>query len=250
MQELIRQLGDDRFTVRENASSQLAEIGGGALPFLEKATECSDPEVCRRAWWIIDQRAADGDVPALLFQLSSTIPPVRAGAAESLGRMEAKAQAALPGLIKAVGDPIEIVRCSAQEALKKVQATLPIHLDVKQNVEAIELDATAVYRIDISNQGKSEAGKVSITAVVPDQLEVIALEGQLQLKQEGNRICSESFTMEADSTRYCEIHVKPKAAGAARFQVNLTADGLAAPILGEVNTTITPPPPMPGKVGN
>src|SRR5262249_33627256 len=128
MQALIRQLGDERFTVRENASARLLEIGVAALPLLEQAAESSDPEVRQGAWRILDEHAATGNVAALLFQLSSQSAPVRAGAAESLGKMEAKAQPALPGLIKAVADPMEFVRCSAQEALRKVQATLPLRL--------------------------------------------------------------------------------------------------------------------------
>ena len=101
MQELISQLGAGDFIVREKASSRLAEIGPAVLPLLEKASASDDPEVRLRAWRLIDQRAADGEVPALLFQLASQNPPVRAGAAETLGRMEGKAQAALPALIKA-----------------------------------------------------------------------------------------------------------------------------------------------------
>jgi uncharacterized repeat protein (TIGR01451 family) len=244
MQTLIHQLGDERFPIRENASVRLLEIGPAALPLLERAAESKDPEVRQRAWQILDQHASEGNVPALLFQLSSQSAPIRAGAAESLGKMEAKAQPALPGLIKAVADPMEFVRCSAQEALKKVQATLPLRLDLKQNVEAIELDATTVYRIDISNQGKSAATKVRLQAVVPDQLTVISLEGQLQLTQQGKQLSSESMTLEADESRYCEVHVKTKAPGTVRFQVELIADDLMAPIVGEVSTTITPPNPQ------
>lgn len=243
IQELVGQLGANDFTIREKASSRLAEIGPAALPLLEKASGSDDPEVRLRVWRLIDLRAADGEVPALLFQLASQNPPVRAGAAETLGRMEAKGQAALPALIKAIDDPAEFVRCSAQEALKKIQATLPVRLDVKQSVESIDLDTTTVYRIDISNQGTAAAAQVRLSATVPSLFTITAVEGQVQHKLDGNRVICEALSLEANETRVCEIYVKPKAAGTARLQVELTADGLAAPIVAEATTTITAPMP-------
>ena len=83
----VKELGDLRFAVREKASARLLAIGPEALPALEEATKGTDPEICQRAWRIIDQWAAEGKVPALLFQLGSRSEPVRAGAAYALGRL-------------------------------------------------------------------------------------------------------------------------------------------------------------------
>jgi hypothetical protein len=249
MQELARQLGDEHFTVREKASSRLLEIGSAALPLIEKTSGDSDPEVRQRAWQIIDQWAADGDIGALLFQLSSPCAPIRAGAAESLGKLEAKAQPALPGLIKAVEDGQEIVRCSAQEALKKVQATLPLRLEVKHTVDAIDLDSPTVFQIDVSNQGKTAATQACITVLVPEQLAITGVDGPLKHSIEGNRIVCEPVTLGAGDTRSCQINVKAKAVGSVRLQVELTADGLLAPIVGEATTTISPPAPVQGQPG-
>jgi hypothetical protein len=253
VQELVRQLGHPEFTTREKATARLQEIGAAALPLLEKASASTDPEIRQRAWRLIDQRAAEGEVPALLFQLSSQVPPVRAGAAEALGHMEAKAQEALPALIKGIDDPADFVRCSVQEALKKIQATLPVRLDIKQNVDSIELDSTTVYRIDFANQGTA-ATQVRLSAVVPALFTITSVEGQVQHKLDGNKVICEPLTLEANEIRSCEIYVKPKAAGTARLQVEMTADGLLAPIVGEATTTITPPNPMlnpaPPKPGN
>jgi WD40 repeat protein len=46
---LVKQLGDDDFARREDASKRLIEIGQPALDALHKATACSDAEVRRRA---------------------------------------------------------------------------------------------------------------------------------------------------------------------------------------------------------
>src|SRR5437868_13925641 len=59
----IRQLGDESFTVRQEATKQLLKIGLHALPDLEDATDSGDPEICCRSWRIIDHWAAGGKVP-------------------------------------------------------------------------------------------------------------------------------------------------------------------------------------------
>lgn len=49
IQALIKQLGDDSYSVRETASTKLGLVGERALPFLEKAEKSDDAEVARRA---------------------------------------------------------------------------------------------------------------------------------------------------------------------------------------------------------
>jgi uncharacterized repeat protein (TIGR01451 family) len=244
IQRLVRQLADDSFDVRREATGKLLKIGLKALPYLEDATENSDPEVCCRAWEVIDHWASGGKIPALLYQLSRGSAPIRAGAAESLGKMESKGQQALPGLIQATGDTAEYVRCSAQDAVKKIQATLPVRLEVKHPTESIEVDTPTVFRIDVSNQGQTPATKVRLTAVIPEALTILAVEGPIAQTRKGNKIVSEPMVLEANESRYCEIQVKATGPGQVRVQVELTADGLNAPVIGEAGTTVTPPAPM------
>jgi tetratricopeptide (TPR) repeat protein len=49
----IQRLGDDRYTVREEATKRLWEMGKPALPRLREATSHSDPEIVRRAKLLI-----------------------------------------------------------------------------------------------------------------------------------------------------------------------------------------------------
>jgi tetratricopeptide (TPR) repeat protein len=51
----VEQLGDDDFTVRENASKKLWQAGAAAEPALEKAIKSDDPEVVRRARELLDK---------------------------------------------------------------------------------------------------------------------------------------------------------------------------------------------------
>src|SRR5262249_50294182 len=49
IKELIAQLGDDSFDVRQNASAELKKIGPVAVPLLRQATKDFDIEIVRRA---------------------------------------------------------------------------------------------------------------------------------------------------------------------------------------------------------
>jgi hypothetical protein len=49
IEELIRKLGDNRFTERERAQKELAELGEPALEPLRKATMSTDSEIATRA---------------------------------------------------------------------------------------------------------------------------------------------------------------------------------------------------------
>lgn len=240
MRQLIQQLGDDDYGVREVASDRLLALGAPALPLLEMATESLDPEVRQRAWRIIDTHAAAGEVSALLFQLSCSNAPVRASAAESLGKLEGKGQPALLSLIKATCDQTEYVRCNAQEAVKKIQATLPVRVDVKHNSEAIDLNGETFFRIEVSNQGKTTAANLRIQAFLPDQVTLTSVQGPVKHHKEGRQIICETFTLEPNESRFCEVHVKAKKPGAASLKVEVTGGELEAPLLGEGNININP----------
>jgi outer membrane protein assembly factor BamB len=84
IQELIKQLGDDTFQVRENASDQLVAIGAPAVSFLTKAKSDEDVEVARRAEQclkLIEKSAGPAVTTAALRVLAHRKP---AGTAEVL----------------------------------------------------------------------------------------------------------------------------------------------------------------------
>jgi HEAT repeat protein len=71
LKNLIRQLGDDSFQVRERASSQLLTRGAAAEPLLRTALQSSDIEVVRRAEECLRllKRGAGAAVPAAVARL-------------------------------------------------------------------------------------------------------------------------------------------------------------------------------------
>src|SRR5207244_7836061 len=58
VEKLIRDLGDNQYTVRESATTKLCLLGEPALPFIEKALKSPDLEVRRRAEDIKDSIVA------------------------------------------------------------------------------------------------------------------------------------------------------------------------------------------------
>ncbi|MCE2806440.1 MAG: hypothetical protein LW700_14735 [Gemmataceae bacterium] len=59
-EELVRQLGDERFSVRQSAHDGLATLGMDAFGALNKGLAAADPEVARRCRELLDQlRVAD-----------------------------------------------------------------------------------------------------------------------------------------------------------------------------------------------
>jgi HEAT repeat protein len=142
VRELIKQLGDDSFDVREKASDGLAAIGRAALPALSEALKDRDAEIARRAAdciRLIENDAGPVLATAALRRLSALKP---AGAtavlldylpnadSEGVADEVRVALAALavregksdPALVKALGDEGVLRRGVAAEALCRAGA--------------------------------------------------------------------------------------------------------------------------------
>jgi HEAT repeat protein len=140
MATLIRQLGDENFSVREKASSALVELGARAIPFLreaEKETPESDIEVVRRAEHcrvLIEGEAGAAVSAAAARVVARTKPPGAApvlvaylpfaedenvteelrNALVAVGVKDGKPD---PSLVKALTDPQAVKRATAADVL-------------------------------------------------------------------------------------------------------------------------------------
>jgi HEAT repeat protein len=104
----VRDLGDERFAVRERASQVLRKAGRSALALLKPALTSSDPEVARRAQTALDEidQASASAVLAAAARLTAVRQP--AGAAEALLAcvplaVDEEAEEALIAALAAVG---------------------------------------------------------------------------------------------------------------------------------------------------
>lgn len=115
IQQLILQLGHDKYRMREKASQELIALGRSALPALEEATSSLDAEIRMRAYRILE--AIYLSLPYLMEGLVSSDAKVRREAAQGLERLGPGAREALPALIEALKDPDEGVREAAVSAI-------------------------------------------------------------------------------------------------------------------------------------
>jgi len=248
MKRWVEQLGDFHFEVRQQASAKLTAAGLAALPYLQEATASSDPEVVRRAWWIIDGWAGEGKVPALLFKLSDQSAPVRAAAADQLGKMGARAKDAVAALNDVTAkDSSEIVRTCAREALKTIQSTAELKLEVVDLDSPVAVGHELRYRIVISNQGTASATTARLVVQVPEHIELGRIDGP-NFRQDGQRIVSIPQTLDPGAKLQWDIAGKAVKAGEVPLTVELLADQLARPISDTQKTLIVEAPPAPPEV--
>lgn len=165
IQELIRQLGDDRFKVREKASRQLVMIGPRARAFLQEAAKNSDPEISRRARDCL-QRIGEGATASVMAAAARVLarqkPPEAAAvllaylpAAEDDSVAETIRQALTdlavrdgkpePALVAALTDKSAVRRAAAAVALGR--ARLP---DVLPSVRKLLQDKDPRVRLHVA----------------------------------------------------------------------------------------------------
>jgi HEAT repeat protein len=142
VRELIKQLGDDSFDVREKASEELVTLGRPALPALSVALKDRDAEVARRAAdcvRLIENDAGPALAAAALRRLAALKPDGAAavlltyvpiadseGVAEelqlALSAVALRGGKADPALVKALGDDLSARREAAAVALCRAGA--------------------------------------------------------------------------------------------------------------------------------
>jgi len=120
--ELIRRLGDKRFTERERAAKDLIEIGGPALEPLGKAKNDPDAEIARRAKECIAAIDLNIKVAALVAGLEDSRVEERIKAAKGLKDLRESARGALPALVRALDDPDPNVRLPVMGSLSYMGA--------------------------------------------------------------------------------------------------------------------------------
>ena len=106
IQQLVADLGADRFATRETAQKKLLAIGAPAVPLLKDAAKSKDPEIRARALEILAQ-VGEGDIekpdPAVLAEVETLLGPVMGSSHENLNTIVAMGKRATPALVVIVG---------------------------------------------------------------------------------------------------------------------------------------------------
>src|SRR5262249_54364837 len=136
-QALVKKLGDESFTVRESAQSDLKAMGVAVIPLLRQGSRQSDPEISMRCKKCLDELEKDKALPLSPVAIGIVALRKPAGAGEVLlaylpsaedDTLAAEVQSALnvvtfhagkpdPAVFKALNDRDAMRRGAAAEAL-------------------------------------------------------------------------------------------------------------------------------------
>jgi uncharacterized repeat protein (TIGR01451 family) len=143
---------------------------------------------------------------------------------------------------------------SAQaEAVTEFEAALGLVVDVDKSGDPLEVGANGVYTLRVRNLGNAAATLVTLTVIVPDEMQVTEAKGASAARTEGQRVNFEGLaTLAPGGEAVYTVAVKALRPGRAlRVSVELKSAELGAdnPVRVEETTTIYSdqpvPPPMP-----
>lgn len=164
IKELVRQLGDDEFKKREEASRQLVMLGPRARPYLQAALKDADPEIVRRAQECLERIARGTSSSALsaAVRVLARSRPAKAAAVllaylpsaedervaetihQVLPQLALRDGKAEPALLEALADKSAVKRAAAAAALAELR--LP---DVMPRVRELLSDRDAPVRLRV-----------------------------------------------------------------------------------------------------
>jgi HEAT repeat protein len=123
--------------VRRNAAFALGEIGPPSIPFLIEGLNDRDSQIRRNASAAL-VRIGHPSVPYLIKLLQNKTPIIRKNAADILGRIEPKAEEAIPALEKALNDDDKSFCWTVKQALRNIkQATVKYPAESLKNKDGI-----------------------------------------------------------------------------------------------------------------
>jgi hypothetical protein len=129
IEQLVQQLGDGKFRMREQAMQKLIKIGKPAVPALRIALQTTkDLEVRMRARKAL--QAIQTSLEYLIDELKGGDATAQAEAAETLGRMGADAKAAIPILVEMIKGKDERKRELAASALAGIDPENKVLMDL------------------------------------------------------------------------------------------------------------------------
>lgn len=175
-----------------------------------------DPQT-RAVHWLLEELP-----PERSGSVTLTALPTQPGVQEL--KIEASAQDGLSALGK-------------QEVL--VEGVAAVLFQLADVADPIEVGGETAYEIRVMNQGSKTAENVRVTALVPEQMQVLNVEGPTRGVTTGQRIVFEPIPRLAPKADTAfRVKVKGMAAGDLRFRVQLITDEMKSPVTKEESTQI------------
>jgi len=144
------------------------------------------------------------------------------------------------------GDAKLLITSTAQAGLKDqreetvaIEGLAAINFQLADLNDPVEAGGQTSYEIRVTNQGSKAASNVRIVALAPAEMKLVAAEGPVRYKIEGQRIVFDPLKQlgpKSDVT--FTVKVKALEPGDLRMQVQITTDEIREPITKEESTRV------------
>ncbi|WP_158545319.1 DUF11 domain-containing protein [Bremerella cremea] len=125
------------------------------------------------------------------------------------------------------------------ESTVQVEGLAAIFFEVADLADPIEVGKETTYDIKIVNQGSKEATNVQVVAEIPAGMRGLSANGEAQGQIQGQKVIFQPISrIEPKQTVRLKIQVQGTMPGNQRIKVQVSTDGIPAPITKEESTTI------------
>lgn len=125
------------------------------------------------------------------------------------------------------------------ESTVHVEGLAAIFFEVADLADPIEVGKETTYDIKIVNQGSKEATNVQVIAEIPQGMRGISASGESNGEIQGQRVMFQPISrIDPKQTVRLKIQVQGTMPGNQRIKVQVSTDGIPAPITKEESTTI------------
>jgi uncharacterized repeat protein (TIGR01451 family) len=125
------------------------------------------------------------------------------------------------------------------ETTTAVEGVASVVLDVTDDDDPVEVEGQTAYRIEVTNRGSRAARQVQVAAEVPDEMEVVRLEGPATGTTQGRQVVFPAIAeLEPGASATYRVWVTCRSAGQARFRAYFRSEENTSPVLEEEPTRI------------
>ncbi len=125
------------------------------------------------------------------------------------------------------------------ETATRVEGVSSVVIEVSDADDPVEVQGQTVYTIRLTNQGSKLARNVQVAAVLPDQMQVVSVDGPTSGAVDGDRVIFEPLeTLDVGATQEYRVQVLCGGAGKLRFRAFLRTEENTDPIIEEEQTHV------------
>ncbi len=120
----------------------------------------------------------------------------------------------------------------SQQLVTTIRGVSSLLLEVVDNNDPVRIGTEEVYQIMVVNQGGMDDHNIQVVAEVPEQFEIVRVQGPTQPQGEGRQLVfGPVATLPAGERVVWNITVRARAGGDVRFKTQMTSDNVIEPVI-------------------